>query len=84
MIKKFIEDNNLDFTGSGSELNGNCVILAGYALHKGLIWEDLEDIINTEFSSEASHEFDRVFTFAEKRNYGKAWETEDYKKKYIY
>ena len=69
MIKKFIEDNNLDFTGSGSELNGNCVILAGYALHKGLIWEDLEDIINTEFSSEASHEFDRVFTFAENKNY---------------
>ena len=34
-IKQFIEDNKLDFTGSESELNSNCCILAGYSLHIG-------------------------------------------------
>lgn len=34
-LLEFIDKNELDFTGSGSDLNGNCVVLAGYALHKG-------------------------------------------------
>jgi hypothetical protein len=86
MIKKFIEDNGLDFTGSGSELNGNCVILAGFALYKGLTKYDFEEEINEHIplTSEVENELMIVFNYAKKKNYGKAWETEDYKKKYIY
>lgn len=86
MIKKFIEDNGLDFTGSGSELNGNCVILAGFALYKGLDADKFNEEINEyiPLTAEVEDELNRAFDFAIKKNYGKAWETEAYKKKYIY
>jgi hypothetical protein len=86
MIKKFIEDNDLDFTGSGSELNGNCVILAGFALYKGFDENELVDTVIAEekHTMDALVELRRVFKFAKKNNYSKAWETEAYKNKYVY
>ena len=30
IVKEFIKNNGLDFSGSGSDLNGNCVILGIY------------------------------------------------------
>lgn len=86
MIKKFIEDNGLDFTGSGSELNGNCVILAGYALYIGLTKDKFEEEINGHIplTSDSENELLRVFNYAESKNYGAVWNTETYKKKYIY
>ena len=35
-VEKFIKDNGLDFSGDGSELNSNCVILIGYMLYIGI------------------------------------------------
>ena len=45
-IQKFIKDNGLDFSGSGSDLNGACVILAGYALYEN---GDKNDFVRIAF-----------------------------------
>jgi len=77
-IKQFIEDNNLDFSGSGSELNSNCVILAGFALYLGLDEETLLDIIIAEIdnTTDALVELRRVFKYADSKSYGTYWESE--------
>ena len=82
-IKQFIEDNNLDFTGTGSELNSNCVILAGFALYLGLDEEALIDIVVTiESSMDALVELRRVYKYADDKNYGYFWNTEKAKLQY--
>ena len=73
-IKKFIEDNNLDFTSEGSGLNSNCVILAGYALFCEI--EDFEEIKNL-VDSNAHLELERVFIYANKNMYGNWWKNEE-------
>lgn len=84
-IQKFIEENNLDFSGSRSELNGNCVILAGYALHIG--FEEYGAVLDAfdpedTLGSELNDEFERVFEYANKKMYGAWWESEKAKKMY--
>lgn len=83
-IQKFIEENELDFSGSGSDLNGNCVSLAGYALHRGLSFEDLKILMTPEQRSnlDAITELERVFNFAESHNYGDWWKTPEAKEQY--
>ncbi|MCK9429280.1 MAG: hypothetical protein M0R17_04700 [Candidatus Omnitrophica bacterium] len=86
LIEKFINDNKLDFTGSGSDLNGNCVILAGYACYLGLSWDQLNDLmqISAYTSSSSESELERVFKYAEENNYGEYWKTPTAKKTYVF
>ena len=87
IVKKFIQDNGLDFTGSGSELNGNCLILAGWACYKGFTPQELETQFNEAIpdrSTESLIELLKVFEFAQKKDYGKVWETEHFKLTYKY
>jgi hypothetical protein len=87
VITKFIADNNLDFSGSGSGLNSSCVIISGFALWTGIteptkllgIVDKAEDI-----SSDAMEELMRVFKYAKNAGYGKAWDTAEYKAQYTY
>lgn len=88
-IEKFIKDNNLDFTGSGSDLNGQCVILAGYACYLEI--PDIESLIkelddfdpkSLLFTIEANGELNRVFKYALNNNYGDYWKTETAKETY--
>lgn len=85
-IQKFIVDNKLDFTGTGSSLNGNCVILAGYADY--LEYEDyrgvLEDTGMDTISSELENEFMRVFDYAYMNNYRNFWHTPKAKLQYTF
>ena len=83
-IKKFIEDNSLSFLGTGSSLNGNCVVLAGYALYKEISLEDLIDYFEEipDVAGEAFEEMERVYNYAEINNYGDWWKREDAKKSY--
>ena len=83
-IEQFIKDNNLDFSGEGSSLNSNCVIIAGYACHLDIgYYPDLERIFtNTELSSEAKIELERVFDYAWENDYGDFWETDEAKGMY--
>lgn len=79
-IQKFIKDNDLDFTGSGSGLNGNCVILAGFALYLNNDTDDyaqlLDDIQEGDLhtlTADATIELERVFDFAYGESYGDWW-----------
>lgn len=81
-IQKFIKDNGLDFSGSGSDLNGNCVSVSGYALYLGLTYEKLKEEMTEEQLEDSSDELERVFNFAEDHNYGAWWTSDDAKEKY--
>lgn len=75
-IAKFIVDNKLDFTGTGSDLNGNCVILAGYACYLELNYAELNDLLPSGLLTTTAYlEVERVLEYAEKNNYGDYWET---------
>jgi hypothetical protein len=85
-LKKFIKDNSLSFTGTGSDLNGNCTIIAGYADFLGET-DDINIIkaIKEDFpgiSITILNEISRVFDFAYTYNYGNFWKTEAAKKQY--
>ncbi len=77
LIEKFIKLNGLDFSGSGSTLNGNCVILAGYACYLDLSFLVLSDLIaeSKSYSPDFWVELEKVFDYAEKANYGAWWKT---------
>ena len=89
LTNKFIDNNKLDFSGSGSDLNGTCVILAGYICY--LVDEDDldrgngEDIINVlSIPTDAKKELLRVFEFAYYGNYDKFWKTQQAKDEYVF
>jgi len=83
LVKEFIKNNGLDFSGSGSDLNGNCVILAGFICHIVLEHPHGYKLIESlGFSREANQELLRVFDFAYDNNYGDFWETPEAKEKY--
>ncbi len=84
----FIIENNLNFNGSGSGLNGMCVVISGYALHLGVKDNGvIEEAINEVFpKAEGNYEkeLERVFAYAEYNSYGKYWKTEDAKLMYTF
>lgn len=90
-IQQFIKDNNIDLTGSGSSLNGECVILAGYALYLNedkydfdKLLEDVQEDGLLDLTSEAIDELERVYSFAYKSDYDSFWKTEKAKTQYIF
>ena len=90
-VKKFIEDNKLDFSGKGSELNGNCTTLAGficYVLDEEPDFNthnDGENIIDElNLDLDADKELRRVFDYAYTNCYEKFWKTPAAKKEYIF
>lgn len=78
IIEDFINNNTFDFSATGSELNGNCTIIAGYALYKGI--DDIEKLINsfikTRLGSDQKKELRTVFKHAKNNNYGDWWNIE--------
>ena len=84
-IKKFIIDNKLDFSDSGSSLNGNCVILAGFICHVTVGSSGgREAIYKLKLSTEAETELLRVFEYAYNNGYGDFWGGIDARKEYIF
>ena len=89
IVKKFIEDNKLDLSGSGSELNGNCVILAGFICYviesDGLGWKEGNELISElDLNYDAEVELTRVFDFAWTNSYEKFWKTPAAKEQYVF
>ena len=83
IVKEFIKNNGLDFSGSGSDLNGNCVILAGFISH--IVTDSLVGgglINDLKLSTEAEEELFRVFYYDYENNYGEFWDTPEAKEKY--
>ena len=85
-LVNFIIENNLNFNGSGSNLNGMCVVLSGYALYRGYTTtEFLKEAVNEVFPKAVGNyekELERVFTYADNNLYGKYWTTEEAKLQY--
>jgi hypothetical protein len=81
-IKKFIEDNNLDFNDEGSGLNSACTILAGYACHLEFTPKNIQVILDLMPSLSAKIEFERVFEYADINFYGDFWTTMEAVKMY--
>jgi hypothetical protein len=87
-IEKFINDNKLDFSGSGSDLNGNCVILAGYACYLELNETDFFELFYTtltpSYNVEVENELKRLLKYAYNKNYDQYWYTSEAKGTYIF
>lgn len=86
-IRKFIKDNKLSFKGTGSSLNGNCTILAGFVCYdvEGINYELGKGIIRKlGLSKEATEELLRVYKYAFNAGYENFWETAEAKEKYIF
>jgi len=87
-ISKFIKENNLDFSGTGSGLNSSCVIISGFALYLGI--EDSQiviDVMNNNdvpLDRDQANEFTRVFDFAYSNDYGHNWRSQYYQNMYKY
>ena len=84
LIEKFIRDNKLDFTGSGSGLNGNCVILAGYACYLGLSYTSLNDLLPSGYPTSAYLELEKLLQYAYDHDYGAFWITPEAKLTYVF
>lgn len=84
---KFIKENSLSFIGEGSGLNGQCVIISGYASYIGvqkplIIINAIKEVFREVPSKEVKDEIKRVFDFALTYNYGKWWLSDEAKAQY--
>jgi hypothetical protein len=89
VVKKFIKENSLDFSGSGSDLNGACVALAGFICFVlNINDKEFSDgtvlIEKLKLPTDAENELHRVYDFAYFNNYEHFWETEEAKEQYVF
>ena len=87
-LENFIKNNNLNFEDTGSALNSNCTILAGYACYIQVTDFNIlkTALLNTQPSILEHEVFPSLlgtFNFALENNYGKWWENPENFKKYI-
>ena len=83
----FMSENDIDFQiATGSELNGACTVISGYADHIDASQEDILAAIKEHTGEKASmetrRELARVFNFATTYNYGKWWNSTEAKRTY--
>jgi len=90
-IQKFIKDNNIDLTDSGSGFNASCAVLAGFALYLNddtddvhRVLDDIEENGLYNLNGEQEDEFTRVFNHAYINNYRDFWTEPDAQSKYIF
>ena len=85
-LVKFIKDNHLNFEGTGgSDLNSDCVIISGFALHCGASESDIKRAIWEAKGNKKRNfidELERVYEFAERNSYGDNWNTSEYRRMY--
>jgi hypothetical protein len=85
ILKTFIRDNELTFSDTGSGLNSECCIIAGFADHIGVEnYGPIISAINSECleASDYQAELERVVEYAWENNYGNFWNTPEAKKQY--
>lgn len=80
-IQKFVEDNNIEMDGIGSEANSNYCILAGYICYIDASLEEITEYTKT-LTRTIELDFDKVLTNAKKRNYGLWWEKASNRRKF--
>ena len=72
-LKNFIKHNSLTFT-EGSR-NSDLVVLCGYSLYLGAEKEDVETVLEEKLNIDSGlvSEFNFVYPYAKKNNYGDWW-----------
>ena len=87
-LLEFIENNDLDFTGVGSNLNGACVVISGYALHLGAGSTNIiSQAINLHYSGRKLNynlELSNVFHYAQMNHYSDFWDTQEARDLYVF
>lgn len=78
----FINDNGLSFL-PGTR-NSSCTTLCGFATHLKASVDEVKEAIFSKYplDAELNKEVDRVFDFANKRDYASFWTTEKAKAQY--
>ena len=73
VLKDFIKHNSLTFM-EGCR-NSDLVVLCGYSLHLGAEKKDVETVLEEKLSVDAElvSEFNFVYSYAKKNNYGDWW-----------
>jgi len=90
-LQQFIFDNKIDLNAdsTGSDLNGLCLPVVGYALYLG--YDDTLDIVKSierddvfSIPNIVVDEIDRIFEYAANNNYGNWWQREEAHETYIF
>jgi len=89
VLEKFIRDNDLLFSSTGSELNSDCTIISGFALYQN---KDKDDILaaikaangGTAPNYTVKEELNRVFKFAKTYHYGAWWHSNEEEARLMY
>ena len=89
VVKKFIDNNDIDLSGTGSSLNGNCTVLAGFICYvveknKQTYYDGNYLIHNLKLTSDVETELYRVYDYAYRNNYEKFWKTSEAKTQYTF
>ena len=73
-LKNFIQHNKLSF--EEGRRNSDLVMLCGYSLYIGAEKEDVEIVLEEKFKADSGveEEFNRIYPFAKKNNYGNWWD----------
>ena len=72
-LKNFIKHNSLTFTEG--RRNSDLVVLCGYSLYLGAEKEDVETVLEEKLNIDSGlvSEFNFVYPYAKKNNYGDWW-----------
>ena len=83
-MRDFINENSITF--EQGERNTNCVVLVGYAQHKGLTELQLIEELKEEIKDDSfiEDEVKRLWNYCENKNYSKFWESEEAKMQYTF
>jgi len=74
VLVKFIKDNGLAFTGTGSGLNSDCIILSGFCNYKKIPLDDaLDEFKGNGNYGDIEKELTKTHKYAEENNYGIWW-----------
>ena len=86
-LKQFLTDNRISF--DFGERNSASTVVAGFALHIGFDEGEKEDILdiierNCVCDPDWDDEFERIFKFAARNNYGEWWKSKTAKNTYTF
>lgn len=83
-IRKFIEDNSIEFI-EGSR-NFSITVLIGYVQYLDLSKDELEEELSDEITEDCviQDEIDRLWSYCTGNNYKKYWTTDDAKNQWVF
>jgi hypothetical protein len=82
MIRKFINENNLEFTEG--RRNSDCVIIIGFAQYLKITMKQLKEALIKEIEEDSfiAEEIERLWNYCKSHNYADYWTKEIAKQTY--